>query len=35
MDYQKVYTQIIERAKGESRDWSGDSYFERHHIIPS
>ena len=33
MNYQKVYTQIIERATNETRKKiKGRVYYERHHI---
>lgn len=34
MDYQKVYNQIIVRARNESREKNKDVYYEAHHIIP-
>jgi len=34
MDYQKVYTQIIEKAKSENRSKGGAIYYEAHHIVP-
>ena len=34
MNYQRIYDQIIERAKSENRQKSGDIYYEAHHIIP-
>lgn len=34
MDYQKIYNSIVIRAKKEERDWSGEKYYERHHIVP-
>lgn len=35
MDYQKIYDQIIERAKSENRQKGGGVYYEKHHIVPS
>lgn len=34
MNYQRIYDQIIDRAKSESRIKSKDVYYEAHHIIP-
>lgn len=34
MNYQKIYDQIIDRAKRENRLYGKDVYYERHHIIP-
>ena len=34
MDYQKIYNQIIERAKSENRVKTNQIYYEAHHIIP-
>lgn len=34
MNYQKVYDQIIDRARKEVRAKKQGTYFERHHIIP-
>jgi hypothetical protein len=34
MDYQKVYNQIIERAKKECRKKNNGVYYEAHHIVP-
>ena len=34
MDYQRIYDQIVDRAKKESRLYGKDVYYERHHIIP-
>ena len=34
MNYQRIYDQIIKRAKSENRQKSGDVYYEAHHIIP-
>ena len=34
MDYQRIYDQIIDRAKKEGRLYGKDVYYERHHIIP-
>lgn len=34
MDYQKIYNQIIERAKSENRVKGGEIYYENHHITP-
>lgn len=34
MNYQKIYYQIIERAKRENRVYGRDIYYERHHIVP-
>jgi hypothetical protein len=34
MDYQKIYDQIIEKAKRESRSKGGETYYEAHHILP-
>jgi hypothetical protein len=33
MDYQKVYNQVVERAKSQNRS-KKDSYYETHHIVP-
>jgi hypothetical protein len=34
VDYQKVYDQIIQKAKAENRQKGGLVYYEAHHIIP-
>ena len=34
MNYQKLYTQIVEKAKSEQRTKGGGTYFEEHHILP-
>jgi hypothetical protein len=34
MNYQRIYDQIIDRAKSEERVKGGDVYYEAHHIIP-
>ena len=34
MNYQKIYDQIIDRAKKESRCKGKGTYYERHHILP-
>jgi len=34
MNYQKIYDQIIERAKSEKRKKSDTTYYEKHHILP-
>jgi hypothetical protein len=34
MNYQKIYEQIIERAKNEKRKKYNGIYYESHHIIP-
>lgn len=34
MNYQRIYNQIIERAKSENRQKGGEIYYEAHHIIP-
>jgi hypothetical protein len=34
MDYLRVYNQIVERAKAQSRSKGGNIYYESHHIIP-
>jgi len=34
MNYQKIYNQIIERAKNENRTKNKEIYYEAHHIIP-
>lgn len=34
MNYQKIYVQIIERAKRENRTKNREVYYEKHHIIP-
>lgn len=34
MDYQRVYDQIVQRAKTNSRVRSGEVYYESHHILP-
>jgi hypothetical protein len=33
MNYQKVYNQVVERAKSQNRS-KKDSYYESHHIVP-
>lgn len=34
MNYQRIYDQLIDRAKNELRIKSKDVYYEKHHIIP-
>jgi hypothetical protein len=34
MNYQKIYDQIIERARLENREKNNGIYYEAHHIIP-
>lgn len=34
MNYQRIYDQIIDRAKKESREYGKGVYYERHHILP-
>jgi len=34
MDYQKIYNQIINKAKQENRQKGNVVYYERHHIVP-
>jgi len=34
MNYQRIYDQIIDRAKKENRVYGKGTYYERHHIIP-
>jgi len=34
MNYQRIYDQIIERAKKENRKKEEGFYYERHHIVP-
>lgn len=34
MDYQRIYNQLIERARSENRVKGGGSYYEAHHIVP-
>ena len=34
MNYEKIYNQIIEKAKSECRMKNKEIYYERHHIIP-
>lgn len=34
MNYQKVYNQIIDRAKNQNRVYGKGVYYERHHITP-
>lgn len=34
MNYQKIYDQIIEKARKENRVKSTDIYYEAHHVIP-
>jgi hypothetical protein len=34
MDYQKIYNQIVERAKKECRKKNNGVYYEAHHIVP-
>jgi hypothetical protein len=34
MNYQKIYNQIIERARSQKRKKGKGEYFESHHIIP-
>lgn len=34
MNYQKIYSNIIEKAKSENRQKNNGIYYEAHHIIP-
>lgn len=34
MDYQKIYNQIIDRAKKENRKKGQGIYYEAHHVVP-
>lgn len=34
MNYQKIYNQIIQRAKSENRTKGAGIYYEAHHIVP-
>lgn len=35
MDYQKIYNELIEKARSEDRDrGKGGTYYEAHHIVP-
>ena len=34
MNYQRIYDQIIDRAKKENKLYGKGTYYERHHIIP-
>jgi hypothetical protein len=34
MNYEKIYNQIITRARQENRSKDGVNYYENHHIIP-
>lgn len=34
MNYERIYTQIIQRANNENRSRNKSVYFEKHHIIP-
>jgi hypothetical protein len=34
MDYQRIYNQIVERAKSQNRTRKGKIYYEAHHILP-
>lgn len=34
MNYQRIYDQIIDRAKKENRLYGKGIYYERHHIVP-
>ena len=34
MDYQRIYNQLIDRARKENRVYGKGTYYERHHIIP-
>jgi len=34
MDYLKIYNQIIQKARAESRRKGADVYYEAHHIVP-
>lgn len=34
MDYQKIYDQIVDRAKKQNRIYGRGRYYERHHILP-
>jgi len=34
MNYKRIYTQIVERAKSENRKKKQGTYYEAHHIIP-
>ena len=33
MDYEKIYSQLIERSQSENRKKGCGIYFERHHIV--
>jgi len=34
MNYQRIYDELIQRARSENRVKGGDVYYEAHHIIP-
>lgn len=34
MNYQRIYDQIVDRAKKETRVYGKGTYYERHHIVP-
>ena len=34
MNYQKVYGQIVDRARVDSRAKGSSIYYESHHIVP-
>ena len=34
MNYQKIYKDLMTKAKSQNRVKSRDQYFEKHHIIP-
>lgn len=34
MNYERIYNQLIERAKSDNRIKGNDVYYEKHHIIP-
>jgi hypothetical protein len=34
MDYQRIYNQIVDRAKQEERKKGNGTYYESHHILP-
>ena len=34
MNYQKIYNQLIQKAKSENRQKNNEIYYEAHHIIP-
>ena len=35
LDYQRIYNNIVEKAKSENRIKNNNIYYERHHIIPT